>query len=282
MNVWEARGRVIVAAEDPVPRIMGVVNTTPDSFSDGGQHDSATAAIAHALRLVDDGADLLDIGGESSRPGAEVVPVAEELRRVLPVVADLSARSPIPISIDTTKAEVARQAVEAGALIVNDIQGLTGDPELTRVVVEYGAGVVLMHMAGTPATMQNNPTYQDVVTEVHDFLARRIDAAEKAGIPRSHIAIDPGIGFGKTNDHNLQLLRNLRRFASLGCVVLIGTSRKGLLGKITGRPVEQRATASAVSALAAATLGARVLRVHDVGATADAVKVWTAQVGWDS
>jgi dihydropteroate synthase len=260
---------------------MGIVNVTPDSFSDGGLAAGREAAVAHALRLVDQGADLLDVGGESSRPGAEPVPLDEELRRVIPVVEALAARVQVPISVDTAKAEVARRAIAAGAAIINDIQALAGDPDLARVVAESKAGVVLMHMAGTPRTMQDNPQYGDVVAEVRDFLDRRIAAVESLGIARSRVAIDPGIGFGKTLVHNLELLRNLDQFATLGCAVVVGTSRKGLLGTLTGRPVDQRAVASAVSSLAAAVHGADVVRVHDVGAMVDAIKTWTAIHGWD-
>jgi dihydropteroate synthase len=280
MNLWEARGRAIVT--DRVPRVMGIVNVTPDSFSDAGQAATLDSAEAHALRLVDEGADLLDIGGESSRPGAEPVPVEEELRRVIPVVERLARKVAVPISVDTSKAEVARRALEAGAAIINDIRAFEGDPALPLLAAKTGAGVVLMHMAGTPRTMQDNPRYDDVVGEVRGYLARRIEALEAAGIPRDRIAIDPGIGFGKTFEHNRLLLRNLDRFANLGCAVVIGTSRKGMLGTLTGRPVSERATASVVSSLAAAVRGANVLRVHDVGPMADAIKVWTALRGWEA
>ena len=279
MTRWEACGRAIVT--DRVPRVMGIVNVTPDSFSDGGRAATRDAAIAHALRLVDEGADLLDIGGESSRPGAEPVPEDEELRRVLPVVEALAPRVPVPISVDTTKAGVAVRALRAGASIVNDITALRGDLDLPRVVAESGAGVVLMHMAGTPRTMQDDPRYGDVVGDVRDFLAGRIAEVESLGIPRARVAIDPGIGFGKTLEHNLELLRNLDRFATLGCAVLIGTSRKGFLGALTGRPVAERATASVVSSLAAATRGAHVVRVHDVAPMVDAIKIWAELRGWE-
>ncbi|MFO0908552.1 MAG: dihydropteroate synthase [Isosphaeraceae bacterium] len=280
MPRWDAQNRTIVPPDDLTPRIMGIVNVTPDSFSDGGRFNRVEAASAQAGRLVAEGADLLDVGGESSRPGAEPVPLDDELRRVIPAIEAIAAEHTLPISVDTMKAQVARRAIAAGACIINDITSLTGDPEMVRVAADTGAGVVLMHMAGTPQTMQIDPRYDDVVIEVYDYLARRVEQVEAAGIGRDRIAVDPGIGFGKTNPHSLELLRNLDRFGSLGCVVLIGTSRKGFLGKLTGRPVDERATASAVSALAAATLGAQVVRVHDVGATADAIKVWAAQVGW--
>ena len=279
MTRWEACGRAIVT--DRVPRVMGIVNVTPDSFSDGGRAATRDAAIAHALRLVDEGADLLDIGGESSRPGAEPVPEDEELRRVLPVVEALAPRVPVPISVDTTKAGVAVRALRAGASIVNDITALRGDLDLPRVVAESGAGVVLMHMAGTPRTMQDDPRYGDVVGDVRDFLTGRIAEVESLGIPRARVAIDPGIGFGKTLEHNLELLRNLDRLATLGCAVLIGTSRKGFLGALTGRPVAERVIASVVSSLAAATRGAHVVRVHDVAPMVDAIKIWAELRGWE-
>lgn len=279
MRVWETGGRTIVAGRPP--RVMGVVNVTPDSFSDGGRAWSLDDAVAQVYRLVDEGADVVDIGGESSRPGAEPVSLEEELRRVIPVVEAFGPGLSVPLSIDTTKAEVARQALRAGASIVNDIAGLRGDPELPRLVVESGAAVVLMHMAGTPGTMQDDPCYEDVVREVRDFLARRVEAIEALGVPRSRIAIDPGIGFGKTVAHNLEILRNLDRFATLGCAVVIGTSRKRFLGLLTGRPVGERAVATVASSLAAAVQGADVLRVHDVAAMVDAIKVWTAIRGWD-
>jgi dihydropteroate synthase len=281
MARWVALNVEIVRAGDPAPRVMGVVNVTPDSFSDGGRLLTPAVAARRAAALVAEGADLIDVGGESSRPGSEPVSVEEEIRRVLPAVEAIVHTVRAPVSVDTTRAEVARRAIAAGASIVNDITALQGDADLARVVADSGAGVVLMHMRGTPRTMQCDPRYADVVTEVYDHLARRVEAAEAAGIARERIAVDPGIGFGKTFDHNLDLLRNLGRFASLGCAVLAGTSRKGFLGTITGRPVGERATASVVSSLAAALRGADVVRVHDVAPMADALKVWTALGGWD-
>lgn len=275
---WLGQGRLL--AGDGRPRIMGILNVTPDSFSDGGQFDQFEHALAHARQLTAEGADLIDIGGESTRPGSEAVPLDEELRRVLPVVEALAPTVPVPLSIDTMKPEVARRAIAAGAAIVNDVGGLR-DPGMARVVAESDAALVLMHMAGTPQTMQDDPRYDDVVTEVHDYLARQLELAEGYGIARERIAIDPGIGFGKTQEHNLSLLRHLDRFASLGSAILIGTSRKGMLGILTGRPRDQRQTASVVSALAALVGGAQIARVHDVGPMADAIRVWTAQRGWD-
>jgi dihydropteroate synthase len=279
---WESCGPTIVAAGDPVPKVMGVVNLTPDSFSDGGRTFHKDDAIRHVLALVDAGADLVDLGGESSRPGAAPVELAEELRRVVPVTEAVAGRIKVPIAIDTTKAEVARQAILAGAGIINDISALAADPEMAGVAAETGAGVVLMHMRGVPATMQSDPRYDDVVAEVYDFLARRVEWAIARGIPLERIAVDPGIGFGKTIAHNLEILRNLDRFAKLGCVVVIGTSRKGFLGAITGRRVGERVVGSLVSSLAAAVSGAMVVRVHDVAAMVDAIKVWQAVCGWEA
>lgn len=279
MRTWEARGRVVV--DDRVPRVMGIVNVTPDSFSDGGRSATLDDAVEQGIRLVREGAAILDIGGESSRPGAEPVTLEEELRRVVPVVEALATRLDVPISVDTTKAEVARQALRAGAAIVNDISALSSDRELAQVVVEAGAGIVLMHMQGTPRTMQLDPQYNDVVAEVVTYLEERIAWAESQGIRRAQIAIDPGIGFGKTTAHNLLILQNIERFANLGCAVLVGTSRKRLLGDLTGRPVKEREAATVVSSLAAGIGGANVVRVHDVAPMADAIKVWTAIRGWD-
>jgi dihydropteroate synthase len=278
-GLWQAGGRVIVA--DRRPRVMGVVNVTPDSFSDGRGAVDQRDAIERGMSLVTEGADLLDVGGESSRPGAESVGVEEELARVIPVIEALAGTAGVPVSIDTTKADVAREALRAGATIINDIRAMEGDPALARLLTESDAGVVLMHMAGTPQTMQVDPRYDDVVVEVRDYLARRADWVESLGVARSRIALDPGIGFGKTHGHNLELLRNIGRFATLGCAVLVGTSRKGFLGSLTGRPVGGRMTASVVSSLAAAARGASVLRVHDVGPMVDAIKVWEAVHGWD-
>ncbi len=280
MPRWEARGRLIVPPGRERPRVMGVINVTPDSFSDGGRFSTPELAVARARSLVAEGADLLDLGGESSRPGSTPVSLDEELRRVIPAIEAIVKAVDVPISIDTTRLEVARQAIRSGATIVNDISALTREPNLARLIAETGAGVVLMHMRGRPRTMQVDPHYRDVVAEVHEFLGLRIDAAVAAGIPRERIAIDPGIGFGKTYAHNLELLRKLDRFASLGCALLIGTSRKGLLGNLTGRPVDQRETASIVSSLASVVSGANIVRVHDVGPMVDAIKVWSTLRGW--
>ena len=282
MSRWEARGRTILDDADRVPKVMGIVNVTPDSFSDGGLTLEPAAALRRACALVAGGASLLDLGGESTRPGSDAVSLEEELRRVMPVLEPLCRMDMIPISIDTSKSRVAELALERGASIVNDVTALRADPEMALVIARSGAGVVLMHMQGQPKTMQQNPRYDDVVTEVLDFLAERVAWAMSQGIARSHIAVDPGIGFGKTLEHNLQLLRNLGRFATLGCVVVVGTSRKGFLGALSGRGTSERMVASTVSSLAACAAGAGVVRVHDVAAMVDAIKIWTALRGWES
>ena len=258
------------------PRVMGIVNITPDSFSDGGAHFDADAAIAQGLRLAEEGADLLDIGGESTRPGAQGVSVEEELRRVIPVIEGLARATPLPISIDTSKPEVMRAAVAAGAGLLNDVYGLRREGAL-GAAAELGMPVVLMHMLGEPRSMQAAPEYDDVVGEVHRFLAERIFAAEMAGIAKKNIVVDPGFGFGKTTAHNLQLLAQLRRFTELGVPVLAGLSRKRSIGELTGRSEPRARAAGSVAAhLIAAQNGAMLLRVHDVAPTVDALKVWQA------
>ena len=259
-----------------MPRVMGIVNVTPDSFSDGGAHFDADAAIAHGLKLAEEGADLLDIGGESTRPGAGEVAIEDELRRVIPVIEALAAQLAIPISIDTSKPEVMRAAVEAGAGMINDVFALRRDGALDAAAA-LGVPVVLMHMRGEPRTMQDAPDYDDVVGEVHRFLAERIFAAEMAGVARRNIVVDPGFGFGKTTAHNLQLLAQLRRFTELGVPVLAGMSRKKSIGELTGRDDPRARVFGSVAAhLIAAQNGAMLLRVHDVAATVDALKVWNA------
>ena len=258
------------------PRVMGIVNVTPDSFSDGGRHATVDAAVAHALRLAEEGADVLDVGGESTRPGAEDVPLEEELRRVVPVIERLARETALPISVDTSKPEVMRAAVDAGAGMINDVYALRREGALD-IAAACGVPVVLMHMQGEPRTMQEAPQYEDVVAEVHRFLAERIFAAEMAGIPKKRIVIDPGFGFGKTTRHNLQLLAQLRRFTELGVPVLVGLSRKRSIGELTGREEpRERAAGSLAAHLIAAQNGAMLLRVHDVAATVDALKVWNA------
>jgi dihydropteroate synthase len=257
------------------PRVMGIVNVTPDSFSDGGRHDTVEAAVAHGLRLASEGADLLDVGGESTRPGADEVSVQDELARVVPVIERLARETALPISVDTSKPEVMRAAVAAGAGMINDVQALRRDGAL-QAAAELGVPVVLMHMLGEPRGMQDDPRYDDVVADVHRFLAERLFACEMAGLPKKQLIVDPGFGFGKTLEHNLRLLRQLPRFTDLGVPVLAGLSRKRSLGDITGRGVDERVFASVAAAVLAAEGGARLIRVHDVAATVDAVKVWAA------
>ena len=278
------------------PLIMGVLNVTPDSFSDGGKFRSVEQAVEHAEEMARAGADIIDIGGESTRPGASPVSVDEELRRVMPVVERLTATPhlsfghPLPaqrgegkrilISIDTAKAVVAERALEAGVRVVNDISALRFDPRLVDVVRDAGAGLVLMHMRGTPQTMQQAPQYQDVVAEVRAFLAERVAYAEARGLTKSQIAVDPGIGFGKTVEHNLELLARLEELTALGCPVLVGPSRKSFIGKLLAPPGADRARetdgrlwGTVATVVWAVTHGARIVRVHDVAETADAVRV---------
>jgi dihydropteroate synthase len=260
--------------------MMGVVNVTPDSFSDGGLYLDPEAAIAHGMELYDEGAAILDIGGESTRPGAEPVPVEEELRRVIGVVEGLvEARPAARLSIDTSKAGVARAALEAGATLVNDVTALRGDPEMAAVIAAAGAGCCLMHMLGDPRTMQEDPRYEDVVADVKSFLEERIAYAVAAGIDERRILVDPGIGFGKTVEHNLELLRRLDELVALGRPVVIGTSRKSFLGKLTGRsnPAD-RVPGTIATCVLALERGARIFRVHDVSVVRDALAVAAATV----
>ncbi|WP_314103514.1 dihydropteroate synthase [uncultured Stenotrophomonas sp.] len=258
------------------PRVMGIVNVTPDSFSDGGAHDTVDAAVAHGLQLVAEGADLLDVGGESTRPGSAPVPLDEELRRVIPVIEQLARQTAVPISIDTFKPEVMRAAVAAGAGMINDIHALRQEGALAAAA-ELGVPVVLMHMQGEPGSMQDTPQYDDVVAEVHRFLADRMFSAEMAGIAKKNLVIDLGFGFGKTTDHNMVLLARSARFLELGVPMLAGLSRKRSIGELTGRQVPRERVAGSVAAhLLAAQRGAMILRVHDVAATVDALKVWAA------
>jgi dihydropteroate synthase len=257
------------------PRVMGIVNVTPDSFSDGGQHASTAAAIEHGLRLVDEGAEILDIGGESTRPGSTVVSLEDELQRVIPVIEGLARRAGVPLSVDTYKPAVMRAAIAAGADIINDICALQ-QPGALDAVADSRAGVCLMHMQGTPQTMQADPHYDDVVQEVRDFLLARILACQQVGIGQERIMLDPGFGFGKRSVHNIALLRELPALCALGYPVLAGLSRKSVLGQLTGNDVDARLHASIAAAVIAAMKGARILRVHDVKATADALKIVAA------
>ncbi|MGE5407531.1 MAG: dihydropteroate synthase [Syntrophothermus sp.] len=259
-------------------RLMGVVNVTPDSFSDGGLYLDPDAAIAHGRRLADDGAEILDVGGESTRPGAEPVAEAEELARVVPVVAGLAGGG-ARISVDTSKAAVAAAALEAGAEIVNDVTALRGDPEMAALCAERGATVVLMHMAGNPRTMQLEPRYDDVVDEVGAFLAARLEAALAAGISEARVWVDPGIGFGKTAEHNFELLRRLGELRRLGRPIVVGTSRKSFIGAVDGSPPDERLGGTIASSVLAAAAGAEILRVHDVAEASQALAVARAVLG---
>jgi dihydropteroate synthase len=257
------------------PRVMGVVNVTPDSFSDGGDHFDPGAAVAHGERLAEEGAAILDVGGESTRPGAPTVPVDEEIRRVVPVIARLAARVRVPVSVDTSKPEVMRAAVDAGAQMINDVRALRV-PGALEVAAATGAAVCLMHMQGEPGTMQSDPRYDDVVAEVREFLAQRVVACRGAGIPRERLCLDPGIGFGKRPEHNLALIARLGDLGDGSIPVLAGVSRKSLVGIITGRPAGQRLAGSVAFAALCVARGAAIIRAHDVAATVDAVKVAAA------
>ncbi|MGZ8269870.1 MAG: dihydropteroate synthase [Methylophilus sp.] len=257
------------------PRVMGIINVTPDSFSDGGKFAQVELAVEHALRLVGEGADILDIGGESTRPNAQPVSLQEELDRVLPVIEVLSEQINIPISIDTYKPEVMQAAVKVGASIVNDVRALQEEGAL-EIVANTDAGVCLMHMQGTPQTMQVNPTYVDVVTEVKVFLKERAHLCEQAGIAKNRIVLDPGFGFGKTRAHNITLIQQLSALQELDFPLLVGLSRKSVLGQVTGQDVNARVYASLAAAVISAMKGARILRVHDVMATVEALKVVAA------
>ncbi len=278
--IWDLGRRRLTIHRRPI--VMGILNVTPDSFSDGGAHTQTDHAIAVALRMQADGADIIDIGGESTRPYSDPVSADEECRRVIPVIEGLANELAIPISIDTSKAVVATRAVAAGAEIINDVTGLEGDPEMLRCAVETGVGVCVMHMQGTPQTMQDNPSYDDVVGEIEQYLVQRREFCLRAGIRRDRICLDPGIGFGKTHAHNLELLRATRRFASLGSPILIGHSRKGFIAKLIGNKQADRTAGTLGVSLAVARAGAHVIRVHDVKATVDGLTLFEAAGGFDS
>ncbi|MBI1784870.1 dihydropteroate synthase [Candidatus Sumerlaeota bacterium] len=277
--IWQCRQRRFDLTRRVL--VMGILNVTPDSFSDGGKFNSPELAVNHALRLAAEGADILDIGGESSRPGAESVSVEEELRRVIPVIKAIRPRVDCAISVDTVKSEVARAALEAGADIINDISAMSSDNEMMRLAADAGAGVVLMHMKGDPRTMQNSPQYDDVVTEVKAFLEDRKHAAMAAGISGERIALDPGIGFGKTLDHNLELLRRLERFKALGSPLLVGVSRKSFIRKIIGKSPEDQSddtvrlldACSGSVQMAAILRGAAIIRAHDVASACGIARI---------
>lgn len=278
-TVLDCNGRALVLDRT---RVVGIVNVTPDSFSDGGQHDSLDAAYAHALSLVEQGADMLDIGGESTRPGAADVPVEEEIRRVVPLIERLAAATTVPLSIDTSKPEVMRAAVAAGAGMINDVYALRREGALDAAAA-LGVPVCLVHMQGEPRGMQDAPDYDDVVGEVHRFLTDRLFSCELAGIDRRKVLVDPGFGFGKTLEHNLALLRATARFAELGAGAYIGVSRKSMIGEITGRSdPASRIHGSVAAALVAAQRGAVLVRAHDVAASVDALAVWAAVKAGDT
>ena len=256
------------------PLVMGVINVTPDSFSDGGLYLTTAAAVAHARQLISEGADLLDIGGESTRPGAGPVTLDEERRRVLPVLEAL-ADAGVPLSVDTQKPELMREAAAAGAAMINDVNGFEAPGALAAVAASHCA-ICIMHKQGNPQTMQQSPQYTDVVTEVRDYLQQRVAAAQQAGVTRERLLVDPGFGFGKTLDHNLELLRRLDEIAAPGVPVLAGLSRKSMIGKLTGRDAGDRLAGSVAAALFAVQRGAAIVRVHDVAATRDALAVWSA------
>lgn len=274
---WQLRTRRLEFPSRPL--VMGILNVTPDSFTDGGQYFSIASAIDQGLRLAGEGADLIDIGGESTRPYSSPVDAAEESRRVIPVVQALAEQIDVPISIDTSKAAVASEAIAAGAEIINDVTALTADAQMLPTAIATQAAVCAMHMLGTPRTMQDNPTYEDVVEEVYGYLLHRRDTLLAAGIAQDRIALDPGIGFGKTHQHNLTLLAHCRRFHALGCPLLVGHSRKGFIRKVLGDKTADRTAGNLGVSLSLANQGVQVLRVHDVAATLHAIKLYLATGG---
>jgi dihydropteroate synthase len=277
---WQLRDRTLSLGD--LPLLMGIVNVTPDSFSDGGQFREPSAAVDHALELVAQGADILDVGGESTRPGAGPVEASEELRRVLPVVEALARRTATAVSVDTSKAVVAREAVAAGAQIINDVTGLEGDPEMLEVALRSGCGLCAMHMPGTPRTMQSLAVYRDVVQEVLDYLRTRRDWLTAAGLDPARIALDPGIGFGKTTEHNLAILRAAGRYHELGCPLLFGTSGKQFIGGVLGDLLVERTAGGIGVALALARQGVQILRVHHVAPVRQALKLFWAAGGFQT
>jgi len=276
---WRLRDRTLKFGNRPL--LMGIVNVTPDSFSDGGHFLDSQAAVDQGLRLADEGADLLDIGGESTRPYADPVAAEEELSRVIPVVESLASRLDIPLSIDTSKSVVAKAALAVGAQIINDITGLEADPEMPQLVAETEAAVCAMHMQGTPATMQDDPHYEDIVREIFTYLKSRRDRLVAAGIAVERICLDPGIGFGKTHQHNMQLMAQCWQFHELGCPLLVGHSRKGFLAKIIGDKTADRTAATIGGALALAAQGVQLIRVHDIRPVCEALLAFEATGGID-
>jgi len=279
---WNIGRRAIRASREMGghgPLVMGILNVTPDSFSDGGRHFSIPGAVAAAIEMAGEGADIIDIGGESTRPYSKPVSAEQEIARVIPVIERLAAKIDVPISIDTSKSVVARAAVAAGAEIINDVTGLEGDPDMADVAAETGVGVCVMHMRGTPQTMQDDPRYDDVVEEIDEYLRQRLDWCIDQGIQADRICLDPGIGFGKTHEHNLQLLRATARFTQIGVPILIGHSRKGFIGKLLGDSAMDRDFGSIGVSLAVAAAGADVVRVHAVRPTVEALRLFVAAGG---
>jgi dihydropteroate synthase len=274
---WQLRSTELRFGD--VPRLMGIINVTPDSFSDGGRFLETQAAVDQGLRLAEDGADILDVGGESTRPYSAPVSEADELRRVLPVVQALCEQAGVPVSIDTSKAKVAAEAIAAGAQIVNDVTGLESDPEMLRVAAETQVGVCAMHMQGTPQTMQDNPQYQDVVEDIYEYLRQRRDDLLRHGLDAARICLDPGIGFGKTHQHNLTLLAGCGRYHDLACPLLVGHSRKGFIAHVLGDKQTDRTAATIGVSLALARQGVQILRVHEVLAVKQALKLFAVSGG---
>ncbi|QDU08002.1 dihydropteroate synthase [Gimesia aquarii] len=274
LPAWKCGSQSILFGQ--LPLLMGILNVTPDSFSDGGEAVKLETAVKKGLQLVKEGADILDIGGESTRPGAEPVSLDEELKRVIPAIKALSVQTQAPISIDTTKAEVARQAIQAGATIINDISGFTFDQDMIPLAAETRAGLICMHIQGTPQTMQKNPEYQNVVTDIKAWFGERLQLLFQAGIEQDRIVLDPGLGFGKTAEHNLDILSHIQDFKELGFPILIGHSRKRFLSKLLNRSVEERLAGTIGVSLALANQSVDILRIHDVAANRDALAAWDA------
>lgn len=271
---WQLRDTTVQFTT--IPALMGIVNVTPDSFSDGGSYFDPDRAVQHALQLAADGASILDIGGESTRPYSEVVDAEEEIRRVIPVIKKIVSQTNTPVSIDTSKSAVARATLDAGAQIINDVTGMTGDPEMIKVARDSGAGICAMHMLGTPQTMQDDPQYENVVEDIYRYLADRKQNLLDAGIQLEKICLDPGIGFGKTHQHNIELVTHCHRFLDLGCPVLVGHSRKGFIGKILGDKEVDRDAGTLAITLRLAQQGIQIIRVHEVARTIQALKVFMA------